>query len=57
MKNQKIEKEQSELIELAVDQIYKLDEIVRDLGGNAIVAINLAHEAQKIERAVDEKYR
>jgi len=57
LKKEKLEKELSELIELAVDQIYKLNEIVRALGGNATVAIDLAHEAQKIERAVDEKYR
>jgi len=57
LKKEKIEKDLSELIELAVDQIYKLNEIVRALGGNAIVAIDLAHEAQRIERAVDEKYR
>ena len=57
LKKEKIEKDLSELIELAVDQIYKLNEIVRALGGHAIVAIDLAHEAQKIERAVDEKYR
>ncbi len=57
LKKEKIEAELSELIELAVDQIYKLNEIVRALGGNATVAIDLAHEAQKIERSVDEKYR
>lgn len=57
LKKEKLEKELSELIELAVDQIYKLNEIVRALGGNATVAIDLAHEAQRIERAVDEKYR
>jgi uncharacterized protein len=58
LKKEKLEKELSELIEQAVDQIYKLNEIVRALGTtNATVAIDLAHEAQKIERAVDEKYR
>ena len=57
MKKEKIEEDLSELIELAVDQIYKLNEVVRALGGNATVAIDLAHEAQRIERAVDEKYR
>src|SRR3989442_2552965 len=57
LKKEKIEKDLSELIELAVDQIYKLNEIVRALGGNSTVAIDLAHEAQRIERAVDEKYR
>ncbi len=57
LKKEKLEKELAELIEQAVDQIYKLNEIVRALGGNATVAIDLAHEAQKIERSVDEKYR
>ena len=57
LKKEKIEKDLGELIEQAVDQIYKLNEIVRALGGNTTVAIDLAHEAQKIERAVDEKYR
>jgi uncharacterized protein len=57
LKKEKLEKELAGLIEKAVDQIYKLNEIVRALGGNATVAIDLAHEAQKIEREVDEKYR
>src|SRR5574340_1040126 len=57
LKKEKLEKELSDLIEKAVDQIYKINEIVRALGGNATVAIDLAHEAQKIERTVDEKYR
>ncbi len=57
LKKEKIEKDLSELIEQAVDQIYKINEIVRAMGGNATVAIDLAHEAQKMERMVDEKYR
>lgn len=57
LKKEKIEKDLAELIEQAVDQIYKINEIVRALGGNATVAIDLAHEAQKIERMVDERYR
>jgi uncharacterized protein len=57
LKKEKLEKELSDLIKKAVDQIYKLNEIVRALGGNAAVAIDLAHEAQKIEREIDEKYR
>ncbi|HJU13047.1 MAG TPA: DUF47 family protein [Candidatus Nitrosotalea sp.] len=57
LKKEKIEKDLGELIEQAVDQIYKINEIVRALGGNATVAIDLAHEAQKMERLVDEKYR
>ena len=57
LKKEKIEKDLSDLIAQAVDQIHKLNEIVRALGGNATVAIDLAHEAQKMERMVDEKYR
>ncbi len=57
LKKEKIEKDLGDLIEQAVDQIYKINEIVRALGGNPTVAIDLAHEAQKIERMVDEKYR
>ncbi len=57
LKKEKIEKDLSALIETAVDQIYKINEIVRALGGNPTVAIDLAHEAQKIERLVDDKYR
>jgi uncharacterized protein Yka (UPF0111/DUF47 family) len=57
LKKEKLDKDISDLIALAVDQIYKLNEIVRALSGNSIVAIDLAHESQKIERSVDEKYR
>lgn len=57
LRKAKLDKDLSDLIELAVDQIYKLNEIVRALSGNPTVAIDLAHEAQKIERSVDDKYR
>ena len=58
LKKEKLDKDLSDLIETAVDQIYKINEIVRSLGGNnSTVAIDLAHEAQKIERLVDDKYR
>ena len=57
LKKAKLNKDLSDLIELAVDDIYKLNEIVRALTGNATVAIDLAHEAQRIERSIDEKYR
>ena len=57
LKKAKLDKDLSDLIELAVDDIYKLNEIVRALTGNATVAIDLAHEAQRIERSIDEKYR
>ncbi len=58
LKKEKLEKELKELIELAVDQIQKINEIIRSLASNnSTVAIDLAHEAQKIERLVDDKYR
>jgi uncharacterized protein Yka (UPF0111/DUF47 family) len=57
LKKEKLDKDISDLIALAVDQIYKLNEIVRALSGNPTVAIDLAHESQKIERSVDDKYR
>ncbi|MBI3841954.1 MAG: DUF47 family protein [Thaumarchaeota archaeon] len=57
LKKAKLDKDLSDLMELAVDNIYKLNEIVRALSGNATVAIDLAHEAQRIERSIDEKYR
>jgi hypothetical protein len=56
-KKGKLDKDLSDLIELSVDQIYKLNEVVRALNGNPTVAIDLAQEAQKIERNVDERYR
>lgn len=57
LKKAKLDKDLSDLMELVVDNIYKLNEIVRALSGNATVAIDLAHEAQRIERSIDEKYR
>jgi uncharacterized protein Yka (UPF0111/DUF47 family) len=45
------------LIELVVDEVYKLNEIVRGLNTNAANAIELAQETQKIEREIDKKYR
>jgi len=57
LKKGKLDKDLSDLIALAVDQIYKLNEVVRALNGNPTAAIDLAHEAQSIERSVDEKYR
>jgi uncharacterized protein Yka (UPF0111/DUF47 family) len=58
LKKEKLDKDLTELIELAVDQIHKINEIIRALASNnSTVAIDLAHEAQKIERLVDDKYR
>jgi uncharacterized protein Yka (UPF0111/DUF47 family) len=58
LKKEKLDKDLKELIELAVDQTQKINEIIRALASsNSTVAIDLAHEAQKIERLVDDKYR
>jgi len=57
LKSSKIDKEITKLIELVVDQIYKLNEIIRSLNSNAANAIELAQETQTIEREIDLKYR
>ena len=57
LKNSKLDKELTKLIELVVDQVYKLNEIIRSLNTNAASAIDLAQETQTIEREIDRKYR
>jgi|TARA_B100001013_G_scaffold331607_1_gene247301 hypothetical protein len=57
LKTKNIEKELTELIELVVDQIYKLNEIIRNLSTDSAKSIELAQETQKIERNIDNKYR
>jgi len=57
LKSAKLDKDVTKLIELVVDQIYKLNEIIRSLNSNASGAIELAQETQAIEREVDIKYR
>ena len=57
LKSSKIDKEITKLIELVVDQIYKLNEIIRSLNTNTANAIELAQETQTIEREIDLKYR
>ena len=57
LKKGKLDKDLTELINLVVDEIYKLNEIIRALNNNPSGAIELAHEAQKIERSIDDKYR
>ena len=52
-----IEKDLTDIIELVVDEIYKLNEIIRSLNVDASKAIELAQETQKIEREIDTKYR
>jgi len=57
LKTSNLEKNLTELIELVVDEIYKLNEIIRSLNVDASKAIELAQETQKIERDIDTKYR
>ncbi|MEW6043914.1 MAG: DUF47 family protein [Thermoproteota archaeon] len=57
LKAAKIDEDISALIELLVDEVYKLNEIVRGLNTNTANAIELAQETQKIEREIDRKYR
>ena len=57
LKTKNLEKELTELIELVVDEIYKLSEIIRSLNTDSAKSIELAQETQKIERNIDIKYR
>ena len=57
LKNSKLEKDLTELIGLVVDEIYKINEIIRSLNTDATKSIDLAQETQKIEREIDTKYR
>jgi hypothetical protein len=57
LKSAKMDSDISALIDLVVDEVYKLNEIVRGLNTNTANAIELAQETQKIEREIDIKYR
>lgn len=57
LKSGKIDQDITELIELVVDEVYKLNEIIRSLNTNTANAIELAQETQTIEREIDIKYR
>jgi uncharacterized protein len=57
IKNSKIDKELTKLIELVVDEVYKLNEVIRSLNTNTGSSIDLAQETQAIEREIDKKYR
>ena len=57
LKSSKIDKDITKLIELVVDEIYKLNEIIRSLNTNSANAIELAQETQTIEREIDIRYR
>ena len=51
------DKELTQLIELVVDQVYKLNEIIRSLNTDSTKSVEFAQETQKIEREIDIKYR
>ena len=57
LKTDKLDHELTELIELVVDEIYKLNQIIRTLSTDTGKSIELAQETQKIEREIDTKYR
>ncbi len=57
LKTKNLDKELTELVELVVDEIYKLNEIIRSLNTDSAKSIELAQETQKIERNIDIKYR
>lgn len=57
LKSAKLDKDIKDLIELVVDEVYKLNEIIRSLTSNTANAIELAQETQTIEREIDIKYR
>jgi predicted phosphate transport protein (TIGR00153 family) len=57
LKSSKLDKDIAELISLVVDEVYKLNEIIRSLNTNTANAIELAQETQTIEREIDIKYR
>ncbi|MBM3896206.1 MAG: DUF47 family protein [Thaumarchaeota archaeon] len=57
LKSADLGKDLTDLIELVVDEVYKLNEIIRSLNSNAASSIELAQDTQKIEREIDTKYR
>ena len=57
LKSANLDKDITKLIELVVDEVYKLNEINRSLTTNTANAIELAQETQTIEREIDIKYR
>jgi len=57
LKNAKLDEDLTVLIELVVDEVYKLNEIIRSLNSDATKSIEIAQDTQKIEREIDNKYR
>ena len=57
LKNSKLEKELTEMLDLVVGEVQKLSEVARYINTNSSEAISLAQETQEIEREIDTKYR
>ena len=57
LKSSKLDGDLTELIELVVDEIYKLNEIIRSLNSDSAKSIELAQDTQKLEREIDINYR
>jgi len=57
LKKGKIDEDVSELINMVVEAIFKLNEMARALSINPSSTIELAQEVQNIERKVDNSYR
>jgi len=57
LKTAQLDQDLKSLIEQVVDQVYKLNEIIRSLNTNTSNSIDLAQETQKIEREIDTRYR
>lgn len=58
LKNSKLDTDLSKLIDLVVDEVYKLNEVIRNLSNNDTAnAIDLAQRTQSLEREIDTKYR
>ena len=57
LKNSKLEKELTEMLDLVVGEVQKLSEVARYINSNSAEAISLAQETQEIEREIDIKYR
>lgn len=57
LKTSKLDKDLTEMIELVVDEVLKLNEVTRNLNNNSEMAIEIAQNTQEIERQIDTKYR
>ena len=57
LKESELDKDLVEMIDLVVDEVFKLNEVARHLNTNNPMAVDLAQETQEIEREIDTKYR